>query len=244
VVNEAFVRLHFPEGRPLGQQLTITSPAAATLQIVGVVKSTVAANLREEPQPFVYLPYDQYGDEVTASTYTIRAQGSLSRTAALVREQLRTRFSGTPAQIREAPLTEQVARTLVRERTLAALGACFGVLALILAAVGLYGLLAYLVARSTREIGIRMALGSQRGEVLALVVKGALRLLALGIVLGIPAAWAGSQWIGSMLFGLRGTDAVTTAMAAILLACTGLAAALLPALRAARVDLLVALRYE
>ena len=244
IVNEAFVRKHFPEGRPLGQQLTIASPAAATVQIVGVVKSTVASNLREEPPSFVYLPYAQYEDQVTASTYTIRAQGSLSRTAALVRDQLRTRFSGTPAQIREAPLTDQVARTLVKERTLAALGACFGGLALILAAVGLYGLLAYLVARSTREIGIRMALGAQREEVLALVVKGALRLLALGIVLGIPAAWAASQWIGSMLFGLRGTDVATTVIAAILLAATGLAAALLPALRAARVDPLVALRYE
>jgi ABC-type antimicrobial peptide transport system permease subunit len=147
-------------------------------------------------------------------------------------------------QTREQALTEQVARTLVQERTLATLGAAFGVLALILAAVGLYGLLAYLVARSTSEIGIRMALGAQRGEVLGLVLKGALRLLALGVALGVPVAWIATRWIGGMLFGLRGTDPTTTALAAALLAATALAAALVPALRAARVDPLTALRYE
>jgi predicted permease len=248
IVNEAFVRKYLSGGgsgsSPLGQRLTITIPASATAQIVGVVASTVARNLREEAPPFVYLPYFQYGDQITSGTFEIRAQGSLTRTAALVSEQLRARFSGTPAQIREQTLSEQVGHTLVQERTLAALGSCFGVLALILAAVGLYGLLAYMVARSTSEIGIRMALGARRAEVVALVLRGALRLLAFGILLGVPAAWAGSRWIGSMLFGLRGTDPLTASVAAFLLAATGISAALLPAWRAARVDPLAALRHE
>jgi putative ABC transport system permease protein len=248
IVNEAFVRKYLSGGgsgsSPLGQRLTITIPASATAQIVGVVASTVARNLREEAPPFVYLPYFQYGDQITRGTFEIRAQGSLTRTAALVSEQLRARFSGTPAQIREQTLSEQVGHTLVQERTLAALGSCFGVLALILAAVGLYGLLAYMVARSTSEIGIRMALGARRAEVVALVLRGALRLLAFGILLGVPAAWAGSRWIGSMLFGLRGTDPLTASVAAFLLAATGISAALLPAWRAARVDPLAALRHE
>ncbi|MGA3236989.1 MAG: FtsX-like permease family protein [Bryobacteraceae bacterium] len=252
IVNEAFVRKYFSDGKPgdnpgssaLGQRLTFTVPASTTAQIVGVVASTVARNLREEAQPFVYLPYFQYGDEITSGTFEIRAQGSLARTAALVSEQLRARFSGTPAQIREQTLSEQVGRTLVQERTLAALGSCFGVLALILAAVGLYGLLAYMVARSTNEIGIRMALGARRAEVVGLVLRGALRLLAFGILLGVPVAWAGSRWIGSMLFGLRGTDPLTASIAAVILAATGLSAALFPAWRAARVDPLAALRHE
>ncbi len=244
IVNEAFVRKYLPEGRPLGQQLTIRVAAATTATIVGVVRSTVATSLREQAPPFVYLPYFQHGDDLAWAAYEIRAQGSLARTAALVNEQLRARFSGTPAQIRETALTEQVGRTLVQERTLAALGAGFGALALILAALGLYGLLAYMVARSTNEIGIRMALGARRAEVLALVLKSALRLLALGIAVGIPVAWAGTRWIGAMLFGLRGTDPLTAIAAAGLLSATALAAALVPALRAARVDPLVALRYE
>jgi predicted permease len=252
IVNEAFVRKYLSDGgsggnpglSPLGQRLTITTPASATAAIVGVVASTVARNLREDAQPFVYLPYFQYGDQITSGTFEIRAQGSLARTAALVSEQLRARFSGTPAQIREQTLSEQVGRTLVQERALAALGSCFGVLALVLAAVGLYGLLAYMVARSTNEIGIRMALGARRAEVVGLVLRGALRLLAFGILLGVPVAWAGSRWIGSMLFGLRGTDPLTASIAAAILAATGLSAALLPAWRAARIDPLAALRHE
>ena len=120
----------------------------------------------------------------------------------------------------------------------------FRSLALTLAAVGLYGLLAYTVARSTREIGIRMALGARRGEVLGGILVRALRLLICGIAIGAPAAWAASRLVASMLYGLQGTDPVTTLLSAFLLAATALAAALLPALRAARIDPLVALRYE
>jgi len=244
IVNEAFVRRYIPDGHPLGQQVTFTDPTKTTATIVGVVRSTLDRSLRETAPPFVYLAYFQYGDLIAGSTFEIRVQGSLARTAGLVHDQLRARFSGRPAQVREQTLTEQVGRTLVQERALAALGTGFGVLALILAAVGLYGLLAYMVARSTSEIGIRMALGAERAEVLGMVLKGALRLLASGIGLGVPAAWAATQWIGTMLFGLRTTDAATTLTAALLLTATGLGAALWPALRAARVDPLVALRYE
>ena len=244
IVNEAFVRKYLSDGRAVGRQLAIPSPRAQTVQVVGVVKSTVVQTLRDEPPPFVYLSYFQYSDEITSGTFAIRAAGPLARTATLVRDQLRQRFSGTPAQLREQTLDEQVGRTLVQERTLAALGTGFGVLALILAAVGLYGLLAYAVARSTGEIGIRFALGARREAVLAWVLRRAGRLLLSGVALGIPIAWAAARWIGSMLFQLRTTDPVTTVAAALLLAATGLLAALVPALRAARVDPLVALRHE
>src|SRR5204863_1911181 len=115
-------------------------------------------------------------------------------------------------------------------RMLAALGACFGVLALILSAVGHYGLLAYTVARATNEIGIRMALGAQRAEVLGLVFRSALRLLAFGLALGIPAAWAGSRLIASILYGLTATDPFTILGATVLLGGSALVAAFLPAL--------------
>jgi ABC-type antimicrobial peptide transport system permease subunit len=117
-------------------------------------------------------------------------------------------------------------------------------LALILGVVGLYGLLAYLVARSTNEIGIRMALGARRAEVLSLILKGAFKLLAFGIALGLPAAWVAGRWIASMLFQLRATDPLTAGIAAALLTATAFVAALVSGFRAARVDPLAALRHE
>ncbi|MCU1258762.1 MAG: hypothetical protein JWO80_1647, partial [Bryobacterales bacterium] len=134
--------------------------------------------------------------------------------------------------------------TLVQERLVASLAGGFGVLGLLLACVGLYGLLAYGVARRTKEIGIRMALGAQQSGVLWMVCGGALRLVGLGIALGLPAAWAVSRWVKSMLFGLTATDPGTMATAVLLLGAAGLVAAYFPARLAARVDPMTALRHE
>jgi putative ABC transport system permease protein len=148
------------------------------------------------------------------------------------------------APVEIQPLSAQVQGTLVQERMMATLGAGFGLLALVLASVGIYGLLAYSVAQRTREIGIRMALGAHRRGVMALVLGAALRPLVLGIGIGLPAAWAASRWIDSMLFGLKPTDPATIAAATIVLALVAHLAAYLPARRAARVDPLVALKCE
>ena len=127
---------------------------------------------------------------------------------------------------------------------MAGLAGAFGLLALVLACVGLYGLLAYTVARRTKEIGVRMALGARRLRVVALVLQGAVGLVAIGIVLGLPAAWAASRWVESMLFGLNATDPVALAGAAVLLVAVAQVAAYLPAWRASRVGPLTALRHE
>ena len=127
---------------------------------------------------------------------------------------------------------------------MATLAGAFGVLALTLVSVGLYGLLAYTVARRTREIGIRMALGAQRLRVVMLVLTGAARLVVIGIVVGLPAAWAGSRWVQSMLFGLTPADPIAIVGATLLLAFVAQLAAYLPAWRASRVDPLTALRHE
>jgi len=242
-VNENFVRRYLPEGHPVGQQISLPG-TSHTMEIVGVVKDTVSWSLREPAPPFVYTPYFQYPENIGFASFEIRAGGSLAQTAKLVQGVLRARFPETSTQAQLLTLTTQVDRTLTQERLLAALGTCFGALALVLAAVGLYGLLAYTVARSTSEIGIRMALGAERTKVLWMVFKGALRLLACGIVSGIPAAWLGSRLIASMLFGLTTTDPFTILGATMLLGATALLAAFLPARRAARVDPMVALRYE
>jgi len=243
VVNEAFTQ-KFLEGPPLGQRVSIPNPHYGSFDIVGVVKDTLSQSLRGPAPPTVYFSALQYPEMIGAAYFELRVEGSLLRTTALVRDELRAEFREMPAEVLIEPLSAQTGRTLGQERTLATLGAAFGVLALILSAVGLYGLLAYMVARSTNEIGIRMALGARRTEVLALVLRGALKLLAFGIALGIPVAWAGTRWISSMLFHLRGTDPLTTVIAASLLAAIALVAALVPAFRAARVDPLTALRYE
>ena len=244
IVNEAFVHRYLQGVPPLGQHVAIGGPNGEPAEIVGVVKATVAMSLREAAPPAVYLPYAQDPEQAAWASLEIHAVGSLSQIAAAVNDELRTQFQQTPVQAEIVPLNQQVARTLVQERLLAALGTCFGVLALLLAGVGLYGMLAYSVTRATSEIGIRMALGADRGEVLWLVLRSALGLTGLGIVMGIPLAWAVSRWIASMLFGLGANDPVTILGATLLLLLAATVAAWLPARRATRVDPMVALRYD
>ena len=143
---------------------------------------------------------------------------------------------------------EQISDSLLTERMIASLSAVFGFLAALLATVGLYGVMAYAVARRTREIGIRMALGAEKGRVLWMVMREVSFLVAIGLATGIPAAVAlarvGGHWISGMLFGVPATDPVNLALAALLMAGVALLAGFLPARRASRVDPMVALRYE
>ena len=141
-------------------------------------------------------------------------------------------------------LTARLEGSLVQEKLMATLASAFGLLALVLASVGLYGVLAYAVVRRTSEIGIRLALGARRRQVLALVLNSAIRMLTLGIVFGLPAAWATSRLVSSMLFGLTGDDPTTIVGAVTVLFVTGLVAAYIPARRATRIEPLVALRCE
>jgi putative ABC transport system permease protein len=131
-----------------------------------------------------------------------------------------------------------------QERLVATLASGFGVLALVLACIGVYGLLAYSVVRRSKEMGIRLALGAQRKTLIAMVLGGAVRLVAIGVVLGVPAAWTASRLVKSMLFGLEPADPATIGGAMLLLSTAALVAAYLPAWRASRVDPLVALRHE
>jgi predicted permease len=244
IVNEAFARKYLPEGRALGHQIVTSSPRYPSFEIVGVVKDAVSQSLREPAPPSVYLPYFQYSEAIGIASFEIRVAVSMSRIAALVRNEIRARFPATPVQSQVRTLGEQVDATLTQERMLATLGTCFGMLALILAAVGVYGVLAYTVARSTNEIGLRIALGAKRQQVLGLVLKSACGMLVLGIALGIPAAWAGSGLIASMLFGLQPTDPLTILLAMVVLGVTAIVAAFVPGLRASRIDPMIALRYE
>jgi predicted permease len=246
IVNQTFAARHFPGQNPVGTYVsaTVTQPPS-DLQIIGVAKDTITDGLRATPRPTVYVSYFQRatsGGFIANTMLEIRAAGSLTQVASAIRNELQPRLPVTPVEVRS--LASQVDRTLVQERLMANLAGGFGVVGLLLACIGLYGLLAYSVARRTKEIGIRMALGAQQTGVLWMVGKNALRLLGVGVAVGLPAAWMASRWVNSMLFGLRPDDPGIMATATLLLGAAGLAAAYFPARRGARVDPMTALRHE
>ena len=202
-------------------------------------------SLREAAPPTVYCPVVQR-EGVAPNGFGViveaKAAGSLGQAAEALRKTLQPKLPGSAVEVHA--LTDQVERTLVRERLMATLSTGFGILGLALAAIGLYGLLTYTVARRTNEIGIRLALGAMRREVSWMVIRYVLTLLGAGIAVGIPVACLSSRWVSSMLFGLKGTDPWILVAAAATLIVVGLAAGFLPAWRASRVDPMVALRYE
>jgi putative ABC transport system permease protein len=241
MVNEAFVRRYMPNGSPLGQRVSVVGPrdSEASL-VVGVVSDAVYETLRQAPPPTVYVPYLHQGSDPV--TFEIYAEGSLAAVASAIRSEVQPKLPGTPLRIRT--LTAQLESSLVQERLMAILAGIFGSLALLLAGIGLYGLLAYTVARRTSEIGIRVALGARRPQVLWLVMSDALRMFAWGAAIGLPAAWAASRLISSMLFGVNGTDPSTVVDATAMLALVGALAGFLPARHASGIDPIVALRHE
>jgi predicted permease len=251
MINETYARLHFPGENPVGQHLSaVVRGDRRDLEIVGVANDVNSASLRRLAPPTVYVPYYQLPAPNPAAKFTsgfpttivIRGRGSLAQVAALVRTRLQMSLPDRPVEVRA--LSAQVEARLVQERLLATLAGGFGALALVLACTGLYGLLAYSVARRTREIGIRMALGARPTRVTAMVVRSVVGLVLAGTALGIPAALAISRWIKSMLFGLAPADPGTIIGAALLLITAALTAAYFPARRAANVDPMNALRHE
>jgi putative ABC transport system permease protein len=245
IVNERYAERYFPQKSVVGQRLSAkVRGRRAELEIVGLARNTSTRGLREDPPATVYVPFAQITapDAPIFPTVEIRAAGAVGQVASAVGQAVRGRLPDEVIDVRT--LSSQVEATIVKERMMATLASAFGAIALIVACVGLYGLLACSVARRTKEIGIRMALGAQRMQVVAQVLRGAAVLVAIGIAAGIPAAWAASRWIASMLFELQPTDPRTLLTAISVLAFAAYVAAYVPAHRAARVEPLTALRHE
>ena len=246
--NEAAARFYFGDRSPLGAQVRFgfdprrESPPAP-YEIVGVVKDTRTQSLREPDTRLLYLPLTQPRDRLGRLTLALRADDQPAELANSVSRELRA--AGPDILLTNvATLSEQVDQSLVQERLVATLSLFFGLLALLLAAIGLYGVMSYDVARRTHEIGIRMALGANAGQVVRLVLRETLRWVAAGLALGLGAAWAATRWLESLLFGLKPHDPLTIGLAALVLLAVAGVAGYLPARRASRVDPLAALRHE
>jgi predicted permease len=238
LVNRAFVRQYLEKREPLGLHFGGDDPKDPQYEIIGVVGDTKYAGLRDEIAPTAYIPLKD-GEAHFALRTSVSPQALLPA----VRKVVSGLDNNLPLfDIRTQ--TERIERLLFNERLLARLASLFGALALVLACIGIYGLLAYEVARRTREIGIRAALGAQNRDVLRLVGGQGLALLILGSVLGIIGAMGVTRSLKSLLFGVQPGDPLTFLAVCLLLLMVGLAACYIPARRATRVDPIVALRYE
>jgi putative ABC transport system permease protein len=245
VVNESFAKYFFAGRNPVGLHLTqVYGNERHMYEVVGVAADNRQGGLRA---PTVdrrfYVPASQPSAEVDAISFLIRPASDSGGVLANVRRAIERAepkmvITGTTS------VTEAINARLVQDRMLGRLSVAFGVVALLLAAVGLYGILSYGVARRTNEIGIRKALGAQQSTLMAMVMRETGWLLVIGLVVGVGLASAGIRLIESRLFGLQPTDPVAFTTAIVILAIVAALATWLPAYRASRVDPLVALRYE
>jgi putative ABC transport system permease protein len=243
IVNEALARQQFPGENAVGRQLRLDKEGPHT--IVGVVGSVRQAGLDEEPLPEIYFPYTQVGAEggLFDATLVIRTAVAPASVTADVRRAVRSVDPSLPL-FRVTTMEEVIADSLAARRLNLWLLGIFAAIALVLSAAGLYGVISYLVAQRTREIGIRIALGAQNREVVGLVMGQGARLTAAGIALGLLGAFAFTRLLASLLDGVSARDPLTFAGVAALLAAVALLATWIPARRAARVDPMLAIRNE
>jgi predicted permease len=244
VINLAFARKFFPNTDPLGKHVRDTFPGnPGEMQIVGVVADSKLNSLRELAQPRIYAPAFNPLWEETALTYEIRTVGDEESISRALRKVVQETNPALP-QIEVATMSGLVDRSLGTDRLIAMLSSCFGGLALLLASVGLYGVMSYAVTRRTNEIGIRMALGARRSNVLGLVLGHGSKLTLLGVAIGIVGALGLTRFLSSLLFGVKPADPLTFVIVSLVLAGVALLASYIPARRATKVDPIVALRYE
>ncbi|HKC72443.1 MAG TPA: ADOP family duplicated permease, partial [Terriglobales bacterium] len=243
VVNATFARRYLQGRNPLGVHFHLGSGAdKPEVEIVGVVKDSKHSDPRDTIHPFVYAPYAQ-DPTFGRATFYVRTSSEPAAMATTLRKIVQSFDSNLPVYDLET-LTRQVDETVFADRLLTSLSLCLGLLAALLAAIGLYGVMAYVVARRTREIGIRMALGATRESIAGLILREVARMAAIGLAIGLAAALAADRLLASLLYGVQASDPLVFAGAVLLLAFIALLAGGLPARRAAGVDPVVALRYE
>ncbi len=241
IVNDAFARKYWPNGDSLGQRLSANGSQGPFREIIGVVRTGKYDTLGEEPRPFYYLPLLQ--EYQGAVVLHVRTNTDSRALIAPVRDAIRGVDVAVPV-FDAKTMEDQMLIALLPARLAGTLLGAFGMLALLLAAIGIYGVMAYSVAQRTREIGVRMALGAGARELLALIIGEGARLTGIGLAIGITAALGLTRFISSLLYGIQPADVVSFAGAALVLTASAIVACYIPARRAIRVDPVVALRHE
>ncbi len=238
IVNQSFARRFFGKRNPLGQLVSFEKGKSPDVEIVGVVGDTKYYSLREAIEPTIYSPMQPGG-----GTFEVRTAVDPKALLPSIRQAVRSVDSNLPMYSLMTQ-TEQIDRAIFRERLVAWLSGALALLALVVACIGLYGLLSFEVTRRTHEVGVRMALGASRLNVLRMVLGRGIRLVALGALIGIAAALGLTRYLQSLLYGVRPIDPLGYAVGTVLLLIVGAAACYVPARRATKVDPMVALRYE
>jgi len=239
IINQTMARVFFGAANPIGQRIRVDDNDIR--EVVGVVGDSHYLEIREKITPTLYL--NTFQSPAPGSEFAIRTTGDPNAVIPAVRREMERQAPGMAiANVRT--LASQVDSWIVQERLVALLSSCFGGLALFIAAVGLYGVLSYTVARRTREIGVRMALGARSRDVMAMILKEILWLVCLGLAFGIPMALILGRFITDLLYGLRPTDALTIVAGISVMLIVSLLAGYIPARRASRVDPMVSLRCE
>ena len=239
IISERMARTMFPKGNPIGRHYSLGDKDEP--EVIGIVKDVKFGSLQEDPETLDYFPATQH--PMYLGDFVVRYTGDFGAVSSAVQRTIHD-IDHTLPITDVTTLDEWVSRSITDQRVIAQLSTFFGLLAIFLSAIGIYGLMSYVVSRRTNEIGIRMALGAERMHVRWLVMREVLILVVVGIAIGVPAALLSSRLVASMLFGLRPNDAASLlAAVAVMLAIAALAG-YLPARRASRVDPMVALRYE
>jgi predicted permease len=246
VINEAMAEHFFGDSNPIGRRFSIPGWKADTslMEIVGVVENAKFINLRDQVPPAAYIPFFQSPDSFLAANFEVRSStNNPTALAASIREMIQHADSRLPL-FGVKTLNEQIDETLVQERIVALLSSLFGIVALLLACVGLYGVMSSLVVQRTHEIGIRMALGAERFRVLRLVLGRGMAIALIGVVAGMAGAVGVTHFMATLLFGVKPTDVQTMLFASLAFIGVATFACYIPARRAMSVDPMVALRHE
>jgi putative ABC transport system permease protein len=241
IINESLARSYFAGEDPIGRRIDFSWDTKGTQEIVGIVRDMKQYGLDLPTAPAIYVPYLQRPD--AGMTVVVRSFLEPASLVGAMRQQLLTLDKEQPlAQVKT--MQQAVADSTAQRRVMVVVSALFGALALLLAALGLYGVMAYTVTLRTREIGVRMALGAQQAHIMRLVIGNGMVLALVGVAVGLAGAFALTQLMASLLFNVTPTDAATFTAVPALLIIVALLACFIPARRATKVDPLVALRYE